>query len=97
VTIKGSPAAANLRTEKDSYYCLSTDARSLDFANNPKLRDISTVSSAELTQWMGSKGIPLKEMLILDTCAAGAANEELLKLVEKRDVPPRTSGVPSSS
>jgi hypothetical protein len=27
-------------------------------------------------------------VLILDTCAAGAANEELLKLVEKRDVPP---------
>jgi hypothetical protein len=78
----------NLRTEKDSYYYLTTDARTMDFANNPELRDVSTVSSAELTQWMGAKGMPLKEVLILDTCAAGAANEELLKLVAKRDVPP---------
>jgi WD40 repeat protein len=78
----------NLRTEKDSYYYLTTDAKTLDFANNPELRNLSTVSSAELTQWMGAKNMPLKEVLILDTCAAGAANEELLKLVEKRDVPP---------
>jgi hypothetical protein len=78
----------NLRTEKDSYYYLTTDARTLDFANNPELRNVSTVSSAELRSWLGAKNMPLKEVLILDTCAAGAANEELLKLVEKRDVPP---------
>jgi len=78
----------NLHTEKDSYYYLTTDARSMDFASNPELRNVSTVSSAELTHWLGAKGMPLKEVLILDTCAAGAANEELLKLVEKRDVSP---------
>jgi len=78
----------NLRTEKDSYYYLTTDARTLDFANNPELRNLSTVSSGELRNWLGAKNMPLKEVLILDTCAAGAANEELLKLVEKRDVPP---------
>lgn len=78
----------NLRTEKDSYYYLTTDARSLDLADNPELRDLSTVSGAELKQWMGAKDMPLKEVLILDTCAAGAANEELAKLVEKREVPP---------
>jgi WD40 repeat protein len=78
----------NLRTEKDSYYYLTTDARSLEIENNPALRELSTVSSAELRQWLGAKNMPLKEALILDTCAAGAANEELLKLVEKRDVPP---------
>ena len=78
----------NLRTEKDSYYYLTTDARSMDFTNNPALRSVSTVSSIELTRWMGAPGMPHKEVLILDTCAAGAANDELLKLVEKRDVPP---------
>jgi len=78
----------NLRSEKDSYYYLTTDARSLEIENNPALRELSTVSSAELKQWLGAKNMPLKEVLILDTCAAGAANEELLKLVEKRDVPP---------
>jgi hypothetical protein len=78
----------NLRTEKDSYYYLTTDARSLDLADNPELRDLSTVSGSELKQWMGAQDMPLKEVLILDTCAAGAANEELAKLAEKRDVPP---------
>jgi WD40 repeat protein len=78
----------NLRAEKDSYYYLTTDARSLEVQDNPALRDLSTVSSAELRRWLGAKNMPLKEVLILDTCAAGAANEELLKLVEKRDVPP---------
>jgi WD40 repeat protein len=78
----------NLRTEKDSYYYLTTDARSLEIEDNPELRSLSTVSSAELRTWLGAKNMPLKEVLILDTCAAGAANEELLKLVEKRDVPP---------
>ena len=78
----------NMRGAKDSYYYLTTDARSLEIENNPTLRELSTVSSVELKQWLGAKDMPLKEVLILDTCAAGAANEELLKLVEKRDVPP---------
>lgn len=75
-------------SEKDSYYYLTADARSLEIENNPALRGLSTVSSAELRKWLGAKNMPLKEVLILDTCAAGAANQELLKLVEKRDVPP---------
>lgn len=78
----------NLRTEKDSYYYLTTDARSREIENNPALRELSTVSSAELRGWLGAKNMPLKEVLILDTCAAGAANDELIKLVEKRDIPP---------
>jgi WD40 repeat protein len=78
----------NLRTEKDSYYYLTTDARSLEFENNSALRQLTTVSAAELRQWLGAKNMPLKEVLILDTCAAGAANEEMSKLAEKRDVPP---------
>ena len=78
----------NLRAEKDSYYYLTTDARSADIENNAALRELSTVSSVELRTWLGTKNMPLKEVLILDTCAAGAASEELLKLVAKRDVPP---------
>jgi WD40 repeat protein len=78
----------NLRTEKDSYYYLTTDARGQEIDTNPALRSLSTVSSVELNQWLGAKNMPLKEVLILDTCAAGAANEELLKLVTSRDVPP---------
>ena len=79
----------NLRTEKDSYYYLTTDARSLDIENNSALRFLSTVSSEELKQWLGAKNMPLKEVLILDTCAAGAVTDELLKLSEKRDVSAR--------
>jgi WD40 repeat protein len=78
----------NLHAEKDSYYYLTADARSLDIENNAELRELSTVSSAELKEWMGATGMPLKEVLILDTCAAGAASDELLKLVAQRDVPP---------
>ncbi len=78
----------NLHTEKDSYYYLTTDARGLEIENNAALRELSTISSAELRNWLGAKGMPLKEVLILDTCAAGAANEELLKLVSERNVPP---------
>jgi len=78
----------NLHTKEDNYYYLTTDARSLAFENNPALRALSTVSAAELRQWLGAKNMPLKEVLILDTCAAGAANEEMSKLAEQRDVPP---------
>lgn len=78
----------NLRGEKDSYYYLTTDARSQEIEDNPALKSLSTVSSVELNQWLGAKNMPLKEVLILDTCAAGAANDELLKLVASRDVPP---------
>lgn len=78
----------SLQNEKDSYYYLTSDARSLEIGNNRALKDLSTVSSAELEHWLGAKNMPLKEVLILDTCAAGAATTELLKLVEKRDIPP---------
>jgi len=74
--------------EKDSYYYLTADARSLNLENDAALRSLSVVSSSELRQWLGAKNMPLKEVLILDTCAAGAANQELAKLAEKREVPP---------
>jgi WD40 repeat protein len=75
---------------RDLYYYLTADARTLDVDSDPVLRDVSTVSSAELFEWLREpvKTMPLKEVVILDTCAAGGAGNDLMKLAEKRDVPP---------
>jgi WD40 repeat protein len=75
---------------RDLYYYLTADARTLDVDSDPTLRDVSTVSSAELFEWLREpvKTMPLKEVVILDTCAAGGAGNDLMKLAEKRDVPP---------
>ena len=34
------------------------------------------------------KTMPLKQVVILDTCAAGGASSDLMKLAERRDIPP---------
>ena len=73
-----------LQQGNDLYCYLTADARSLDLAAlaDPAVRAATTVSSEELTQWI--KAIPaLKQVMVLDTCAAGAA---AVKLTEKRDV-----------
>jgi hypothetical protein len=66
------------------------DARTFDIERDPTLKDVSTVSSAELFAWLREpvKTMPLKQVVILDTCAAGAAANDLMKLAEKRDIPP---------
>ena len=74
--------------EKDSYYYLTMDARSLEIENDAALKYKSTVSSAELAKWLGAKTMPVKEVVILDTCAAGAASGEMVKLTATRTVPP---------
>jgi WD40 repeat protein len=75
---------------RDLYYYLTADARTLDVDSDPALRDLTMVSSAELFEWLREpvKTMPLKQVVILDTCAAGAAGDELAKLSEKRAVPP---------
>ena len=71
----------------DMYYYLTQDARSADFLDDKDLRAVSTVSSEELKQWcMRIKTV--RQVIALDTCAAGAANQQLLKLSEKRDLSP---------
>jgi len=77
-------------TSRDLYYYLTMDARTFDIERNPALKDVSTVSSAELFEWLREpvKTMPLKQVVILDTCAAGAAGTELMKLAERREVPP---------
>jgi WD40 repeat protein/uncharacterized caspase-like protein len=75
---------AALRQGSDLYCYLTADARSLDpqALADPAVRTATAVSSEELAEWI--KQIPaLKQVMMLDTCAAGAA---AVKLTEKRDV-----------
>jgi WD40 repeat protein len=77
-------------TDRDLYYYLTMDARTFDIEQDPKLRDVSTISSRELFQWLREplQTMPLKQVVILDTCAAGGASDALSKLGEKREISP---------
>jgi WD40 repeat protein len=69
---------------QDVYCYLTKEARTVsrDAFRDTALRRQYAVTSSELTEWF--KKIPaLKQVLILDTCAAGAAAS---KLIEHRDV-----------
>jgi hypothetical protein len=74
-----------LQEQGQEVYCyLTQEPRTTDrdAFRDPALRRQYALTSAELTDWF--KGIPaLKQVLILDTCAAGAAAS---KLIEHRDV-----------
>lgn len=64
------------------FYFLTSEAHTADLTD-PELRRQIAISSAELTELI--KAIPaLKQVLILDTCAAGRLVE---RITEKRDVP----------
>ncbi len=57
------------------YWYLTREARSTDLSD-PQVRAMSGVSSSELTEWV--KAVPTtKQVMILDTCAAGAAAARL--------------------
>jgi len=74
-----------LHGQTDLYAYLTADARSssTDELSDPALRAQWSITSDELSDW--TNRIPaLKQVLILDTCAAGAAGT---KLIEKRDIP----------
>lgn len=67
---------------RDLYAYPTAEARALDLSD-PAIRAQTAVTSDELVDWI--KKIPARhQVMILDTCAAGAA---AAKLVEKRDVP----------
>jgi hypothetical protein len=60
------------------YWYLTREARSTDLSD-PEVRALSGVSSAELTEWI--KAVPVtKQVMILDTCAAGAAATKLTEV-----------------
>ena len=77
-------------TDRDLYYYLTMDARTFDIERDPALNNVSTVSSQELLEWLREpvKTMPLKQVVILDTCAAGGASNDLVKLAERRDISP---------
>jgi hypothetical protein len=77
-------------SDRDLYYYLTADARTFDVEKDPALKDVSTVSSTELLAWLREpvKTMPGKEVIILDTCAAGGAGEALSQLTLKREIPP---------
>lgn len=77
----------------DTYFYLTKDASSASREDLTKNYKTTAISSAELTDWLttkewiaGQKGIkPLKQVLILDTCASGNAAGQLA-LSQKRDL-----------
>ena len=74
--------ATTLARGQDSYWYLTCEARSvLDLGETARRAQVA-VSSEELQTWCNA--IPaLKQVMILDTCAAGAAADAL---IEKRDI-----------
>ncbi len=71
----------------DSYYFLTSDARTFDLGNDQSLLDVSTVSGGELKQW-GLRIQALKQVMIMDTCAAGAAFNSQVHVPAARAVSP---------
>ena len=70
----------------DQYDYLTRDARTVKPEDDALLWEQTTVSSAELRDWLSRKGMPLNQVIVLDTCAAGAATSELLKLADRREL-----------
>ncbi len=74
-----------LQRGSDTYCYLTQEARTTDTAAlaDSAVRQQTTITSEELVDWI--KQIPaLKQVVMLDTCAAGAAQQQL-KLVDKRE------------
>jgi len=70
----------------DSYYFLTREARSLEPGSDVTLQAATTISSNELLEWLRTKGMPLRQVVVLDTCAAGQAATELIKLADRREL-----------
>ncbi len=65
----------------DNYYYLTQEARSGDLAD-PEVRRQAAISTEELTRWI-TKTPATKQVMLLDTCQAGAFEA---KLADKRDI-----------
>jgi len=76
----------SLQRESDMYCYLTQEARSTDATvlSDPAIRSQTTITSDELLEWTRPPKVnTLKQVMVLDTCAAGAA---AIKLTEKRDI-----------
>jgi WD40 repeat protein len=71
VYLAGHGAAAG-----GSYYYLTSEARSTSL-DDPAVRDRVTVSSSEMVKWF-KESPALKQVMVLDTCAAGAVAKVLM-------------------
>src|SRR5262249_20288263 len=75
VYLAGHGVAVKLSGETDTYCYLTQEARSTDLTD-PAVRETNSISSEEMVEWI--KRIPaLKQVMVLDTCAAGAAQAKL--------------------
>ena len=82
-----------LGANTDTYMYLTQEARTASREDLVKVYKTTAITSEELTEWLtqtewkpGRKGIAaLKQVLILDTCAAGTAGEQLA-LTSKREL-----------
>jgi WD40 repeat protein len=93
IYLAGHGVSASLNT--DSYYYLTQEAQSAskESLSNPDVREETAISSTELTNWLtktewvkGEKGVkPLKQVMILDTCAAGTMAGQV-SLMTRRDL-----------
>jgi WD40 repeat protein len=65
----------------DRYYYLTREARSADLTD-PAIRERVAISSVEMVTWL-KQSPALKQVMVLDTCAAGSAAKNL---VENRSI-----------
>jgi len=70
---------------QDVYFYLTADSRGANVSDTSIARD--AISSVELKRLLTRKNMPLKQVLILDTCASGALAAQFTKLSERRAVP----------
>ncbi len=78
VYLSGHGAAPS--NDPHSYFYLTQDARQVNVDVADQLRTATTISAAELVQWLTNPSLPDKQVLVIDTCAAGAANLQLAAL-----------------
>jgi WD40 repeat protein len=70
VYLAGHGTAAKTPDGSDAYYFLTADSRSANVTDSSIAQD--AISSVEIKRFLIRKDMPLKQVLILDTCSAGA-------------------------
>lgn len=76
------------REQHDQYLYFTREARNVQVDRDDSLRELTAISSTELKAWLGRQNMPLKQVVVLDTCAAGAAFGEMVKLADRRELSP---------
>jgi WD40 repeat protein/uncharacterized caspase-like protein len=75
IYLAGHGVAVRLSAENETYCYLTQEARTTDLTD-PAVREAGSLTSDEMVEWI--KRIPaLKQVMVLDTCAAGAVRAKL--------------------